>query len=457
MTSKRNSAMKGPKNSGDELPTESILPTTGKSEIGKCLGDAVKTLYKKLWPVENYDGQLYLGLGGCLAALKCDGMRPIGLMAHPSGRQALYYFVPPVQVNSLRCESLRERFQAEFRRVKQENADHISAFVIEDTAAKGPKIRGASTCVVAAVARLEHSSGKSCGQWAEWENYGAVFVEIPSENADNYRRNEWLEFCSEAIVPMLIDVFRHRERRMMPFAPAISRLYWESAAAGEKATLRPPWDDKRLREPLERSYSVNGAEAMRATVTLSVDLRKSTFCMDQSVSPAPFGRWLDLLVKKIISVCHAFGGVFDKFTGDGGLMHFLQHECKAAVEMDAIEAAFRCAVHLRSGIEEMLPMLRRNLRNNSGILGAGVSIAAGDAFWSVDHRDNPLVVGNGVVDACRICDGTRAGAIRMSNFAHSQLAEVNPASAALFKQVPLGETKEWNAKMELLVWEMTAG
>ena len=196
---------------------------------------------------------------------------------------------------------------------------------------------------------------------------------------------------------------------------------------------------------------------MRMTVTLSVDLRKSTFCMDQAEDQPAFGRWLDRLVQEIIHGCHKHAGIFDKFTGDGGLMHFLDDECKATVDKTAIEAAFLCAVHLRSTVDALLPALRKNLRNNSDLLGAGISIAASEAFWSVDHRDNPIVVGHGVVDACRICDGTPPRTIRMSNLAYSHLAVATPPMANLFMETDLGGTKEWNAEMKLKVWQMKAG
>jgi class 3 adenylate cyclase len=280
-------------------------------------------------------------------------------------------------------------------------------------------------------------------------NFSALFFTARREGGSRLVDTQWLQFCCQSVAPMFFDVFRHREQMMMPFAPKVSSLYWRESALGTKdKTYFPPWDESNIGD---------GSRAIRSTVTLSVDLRKSTFCMDQAESKAEFGRWLDRLVHCIVETCHSHGGVFDKFTGDGGLMHFLDGECKFAFGKTAIESAFDCASELCSRVEGMLPALRRNLRNNSARLGAGIAIAASEGFWSIDHRGNPIVVGHGVVDACRICDGTQPKSIRMSNYAHGLLAEANSLKASLFQEVDLGETKEWNASMRLRVWEMFAG
>jgi hypothetical protein len=78
---------------------------------------------------------------------------------------------------------------------------------------------------------------------------------------------------------------------------------------------------------------------------------------------------------------------------------------------EAMCSAFNCGqdlilasnVHLRN-IEPDLDLL-------SGKSGAAVGIAHGPAAWSLDRDGRPVVVGTGVVGACRLCGGP-SGSVR---------------------------------------------
>jgi class 3 adenylate cyclase len=257
--------------------------------------------------------------------------------------------------------------------------------------------------------------------------------------------------CYRALLPLFFDVFRHRETVMRPFAPAISELYWRaevSSRGGKSQFPRPPW---------HRRPPGGQAQGLRYTVTLSVDLRKSTLAMEQADDQRKFGEWLGELVESLTEICHENCGIFDKFTGDGGLMHFLDEECRQICEKPAVVAALECARDLRARIAKLLPRMREIMQNDSELFGAGISIASGDAYWDLDHRWNPIVVGRGVVNACRICDKTPPGRIRLANRTYHLLRAENLEEALPFSQVLLGGNKEHSDSQRLIAWELREG
>ena len=139
-------------------------------------------------------------------------------------------------------------------------------------------------------------------------------------------------------------------------------------------------------------------------------------------------------------------GIFDKFTGDGALVHFLSDEIAAigedqgfekldfasygwradpaalAKDAVAIRRAVKCGWEMIHAIEYHSERLRKLFRLDIPSFGPAVGIAIGKALWSVDREANPIVVGNGVVLACRITDKTSRGRLRITRDAQSLLA-----------------------------------
>src|SRR5437667_11358238 len=104
------------------------------------------------------------------------------------------------------------------------------------------------------------------------------------------------------------------------------------------------------------------------------------------------------------------------------------------------------------GIDYHMAQLRSQLRRNSKLLGGAIGIDVAPASWSIDHRGNPIVVGRGVVEACRLGDGTQAGRIRLGNMAYNELDEGMKRDKSLCEVAY--SSKEVDAKMELVVWEI---
>src|SRR5205085_1712116 len=85
--------------------------------------------------------------------------------------------------------------------------------------------------------------------------------------------------------------------------------------------------------------------------------------------------------------------------------------------------------------------LDRILRLHNANLGPAVGLAIDEACWSVDRFGNPIVVGTGVVHACRAGDGARANTVRLTPIILTLLEEMTPGDILATKR-PF-ETKEY--------------
>jgi hypothetical protein len=115
--------------------------------------------------------------------------------------------------------------------------------------------------------------------------------------------------------------------------------------------------------------------------------------------------------------------VFDKFTGDGVISHFPIYEFDNNNGGAANKVVLNCAVcawdMVRAAtlyIKHLLP----NLALRKQAFGPSVGIAFDNAQWSVDRVGNPIVVGKGVVHACRLGGGP-AGTVQISNAVFSRI------------------------------------
>lgn len=193
------------------------------------------------------------------------------------------------------------------------------------------------------------------------------------------------------------------------------------------------------------------------TVTLSLDLRKSTFAMDQSESRGRFARWMSTLVSSLRNIVKKHRLIFDKFTGDGVIAHFSVGDVKEDDfrVVEAVERVARCAAEMIAAVEGGLDELRRFLHYDSRLFGAGVGIGVGAAHWDVDHAGNPLVVGRGVVSACRTGDKAAAGYVYMTGLAYqcyreTRLGHSAPANPCSFS------SKDLPDDLEVRVWRVLA-
>lgn len=189
------------------------------------------------------------------------------------------------------------------------------------------------------------------------------------------------------------ESIRHGRSVFHGFPQPLSSYYFSQAHIRDQSKrFFPPW----LRK------SSNGNVEAVETVTLTLDLRKSTFLMEKTVDPKRFADWLAAMVRVLRTIVHRHQGVFDKFTGDGIIAHFPVEDLRMVGCDNACVAAVCCADEMISAIDRLLLGLQPIIRFDSDVFSAGVGIASNRAQWQVDHGRQLIVVGTGVVDACRM-------------------------------------------------------
>jgi class 3 adenylate cyclase len=262
--------------------------------------------------------------------------------------------------------------------------------------------------------------------------YSALcFRGIPSPDNQQF----FISLHSLSTAALLHRFVQSHTRLFRPFSPRVSEDYWNQGSHpnGMKGSLILPWRTGVLR-----------------TVTLAYDLRKSTFCMENADQLDSYATWVDQLVQILMGLGHHFGGVFDKFTGDGGLVHFVEEQCRRVIGLSSLDAAVETAIAMQDATTRHLEHLRKFLFLNSRRLGACIGVGVGDTRWSLDHRHNPIIVGRGVVHACRLMNDADAGTIRLTNLAYQGLSSPHQK---LFTEEQF-ESKEHPAAMEVTAWLM---
>jgi class 3 adenylate cyclase len=280
--------------------------------------------------------------------------------------------------------------------------------------------------------KVSHNHGALAVDTIVVTGYSALcFRGVPSI-AD---RQFFISLHSLSTAALLHRFAQSHTRLFRPFSSRVSEDYWNQGSEpdGAAGTLSIAWRPGLVR-----------------TVTLAYDLRKSTFCMENADQLDRYAKWVDQLVQILMGLGHHFGGVFDKFTGDGGLVHFVEEQSRRVAGLCALDAAVETAIAMHDATTRHLEHLRKFLFLNSRRLGACIGIGVGDTRWSLDHRHNPIIVGRGVVHACRLMNDADAGTIRLTNLAYQGLSTPHQK---LFTEEGF-ESKEHPATMEVTAWLM---
>lgn len=241
------------------------------------------------------------------------------------------------------------------------------------------------------------------------------------------------------LAPVLKNMMRYSRFAM---STALARCFTES-----RYQLSYPWK--------------RGSEV--PTTTLVLDIRKSTFAMSFALSERDFADWMSFTIRMLRRISDKYSAIFDKFTGDGVMIHFAATEGRAdlsrkgeATALDefmaipssrdydeirstlvqdfsgdyvrhpeALQAgwqanerrllmAYCCAWEMMYAMNRHTQRLRSILTRGHGGLGSTVGIGIGSSTWSLDRDGNPIVVGPGVVGACRAVDSGAPGALVVS-------------------------------------------
>lgn len=275
------------------------------------------------------------------------------------------------------------------------------------------------------------------------------YIDSGSDSPDSPDSNDILSkngYSFLTLSRLICSIFRQRSYLYSRFPRSFSDAYWyhaghKSQSAGEEknqTAWAPPWNSSR-RSSGELTTE-GGVPGRRSTVTLSFDLRRSTRAMDRMLDPKAFADWIEAMVIILRRIAIENNGVFDKFTGDGVLVHFLEDECKAfdlkrpgmtGFDPDnsdkndwrtsdsngghyAAADAIACAFEMVQAIDAHAKILEGIARKDDLNFGAVAAIAKGLVQWSVNRDGDPIVVGPSVVDACRYTDGAKKGEVRAS-------------------------------------------
>jgi class 3 adenylate cyclase len=394
---------------------------TNLRRSGHPLGVVVQTLASSCWSYKRIDREMRVRLTDALSALQAHAV--VARFFRES--VALCYSVPSAQLSPEKLSDLIVEL------------DGQAPFWI-DGAADNNKLPRYNGEVVVWPVFEEHGRGR-VGQRPQLRGYLGVWLRQQHNDAIS---NHFISTEVRSCASVIFQVLQERARLYLPFARKMAERYWADAMrpeasglATEPARLELPWTE--TNRPVE-------------TVSLGFDLRRSTFCMESAVDPVRFADWLDQLVQILMRVGHEYGGIFDKFTGDGGLVHFLHDACNDVYNRSAIDAAVRCAISMQRAVAIHIERLREFLRLDSSLLGGAIGIDTAIAHWDLDHRQNPITVGRGVVAACRLMARAPAYAVRVTNIVYRQL---DKDTRSAFRSIPF-ESKEYPAEMEISVWEI---
>lgn len=299
-----------------------------------------------------------------------------------------------------------------------------------------------------------------------WHRTDHVFLVEPnlnvfttlSENSEP-SSEEWFPIAST-----FREIFLHRNHAYRHFPLELSLRYWNHYAlpAAQIENMLPPWanlENSKLTSTYAADHKVKDQRV--DSITLSLDLRKSTIAMEQATDLAQFADWMRDLIETLTEIALNHYAVFDKFTGDGVMVHFLEKDVQKLLPTQCsakcvIEQALLCAARMIEVVEQRLEKLRDFLQSDFSGLGAGVGLAAGKALWSVDHTGNPIVVGRGVVSACRAVKDVPAGVIRLTNTAYRKYRRTLLHAIAEPRMIEIENSKDFPEKLVLRCWDIPA-
>ena len=275
-----------------------------------------------------------------------------------------------------------------------------------------------------------------------FNDYKSINISIPGEENNfndiisiifhNKNCNEWIDniYISSddwyPVASIFREVFRQRNQSLKHFSNHFIMKTWEN--------IENKWPKK------PNEFFINTIN----TITVALDLRKSTFAMEQSKDDESFSLWMKNTICKLTEISKHHCAVFDKFTGDGLIIHFFCDDEKGNIK-SVMQKAILCSADMIKEVESRLVDLRKILYNDSGRFGAGVGIAVGKAHWGIDHTGNPLVA------PC----GAGPGKIHLTNLAYQEVKETQRGQCIPADSLPF-ENKDFPLELEVKIFQIDA-
>lgn len=236
-------------------------------------------------------------------------------------------------------------------------------------------------------------------------------------------------------LPLLARFLSHRHERLS-FLPPKHLVYgWNK---GDSA--------RQILWPWKQGASVEVA-------TLAIDMRKSTFCMEECRMQSDFAQFLEDFEKLARSSARKHGAVFDKFTGDGVLLHFVADQFEEINMTKLSESLMECVIDISIQATDLLLNLTENMRMLRKGLGFGFGVDEYSTLLKVGTNNEIFAVGSGIVRACRLCDSSEAGKLRVSNTFAVRLQRECPWLQNAGESMPFS-TKEYPEIHQVTVFEI---
>ena len=201
----------------------------------------------------------------------------------------------------------------------------------------------------------------------------------------------------------------------------------------------PPGAQEQLSAEAIDELLTLGSTSVEAIVVVG-DLRMSTLVLKEAIQPATFARFIVGFTDAVRGLANAYGGWFDKFTGDGFVAFWVLPK-ERPVDPGKIPEFCRTVL---SAADSLLANLRRNSRNFPAGAGLSIGIDAGPCEL-VRVGELVTVVGSPIVGATRMVTGASAHQTILNVYLGSVLEE-DPAtlrSAGIRLDRTVVRTKEY--------------
>jgi class 3 adenylate cyclase len=170
-----------------------------------------------------------------------------------------------------------------------------------------------------------------------------------------------------------------------------------------EAHAPPDWRERYDTDPLLDAIAGHAPIQM---FVMAADIRGSTMLMKEAIRLERFAAVMDKFVTSVRQGIGAYGGWFDKFTGDGFLAYWISQSGPDDVYDERfVEAAGNCVHTARTLVDlfhrRVLDDFRANSRNLSGNAGLSMGLDAGPGHL-VQIAGELTVVGPPVVGAVRM-------------------------------------------------------
>ena len=160
-----------------------------------------------------------------------------------------------------------------------------------------------------------------------------------------------------------------------------------------------------LDERARRDLSSDGSTTVHAVVVVG-DLRLSGLVLREAVSPALYAKFVVGFTEAVRSLSAAYGGWFDKFTGDGFVSFWLYPD--EGRFPGSVVAEFCQSVLPAS--EKLVTNLRANSRNFP--VGVGLSLGLDSGACELVRMGEAItLLGSPIVGATRMASGAHAGEV----------------------------------------------